>query len=120
MGTGHPVTVVAGDQALKLFAGICQQEIREQDFFGRVGGEEFALVLVETDGAEALTVINRILEGVRELSIRCDNQPFSITVSAGISALRDGDSILGDLMIRADNALYAAKKNGRDQAVLDA
>jgi diguanylate cyclase (GGDEF)-like protein len=110
---------VAGDESLKLFAEICQQEIREQDFFGRVGGEEFALILVETDGPEALSVINRILQRVRELSIRSGNNTFSITVSAGISTLRDDDALLGDLMIRADKALYEAKKNGRDQAVLD-
>ena len=64
-------------------------------------------------------MINRILQRVRELSIRSGNNTFSITVSAGISTLRDDDALLGDLMIRADKALYEAKKNGRDQAVLD-
>ena len=87
-------------------------------FFGRVGGEEFALVLVETDRPEALSVINRILQRARELSIRSGENTFSITVSAGISTLRDGDAVVGDLMIRADNALYEAKENGRNQAVL--
>jgi len=110
---------VAGDESLKLFADICQQGIREQDFFGRVGGEEFALVLAETDGPEALKVINRILQQVRAQSIRSGNDTFSITVSGGISALRDSDAVLGDIMVRADRALYQAKENGRDQAVLD-
>lgn len=111
---GHPT----GDEALRLFAGICQQEIREQDLFGRVGGEEFALVLVETDGPAALTVVNRILAEVRALSIRSADKTFSITVSAGIAELRDSDAVVADLMARADKALYEAKENGRDQAVL--
>ena len=110
----------AGDDALKQFADICMSQIRGQDFLGRVGGEEFGLMLVEADESEALRVINRILERVREVAIKSDKGVFSVTASAGVARLRESDAVLGDLMVRADNALYEAKGRGRDRAVLGA
>ncbi|MEQ8248149.1 MAG: sensor domain-containing diguanylate cyclase [Alphaproteobacteria bacterium] len=110
---------ISGDEALKVFAGVCQDQIREQDYFGRLGGEEFGLLLVETAGEQALTVVNRMLRELSAVSIRAEDRTFSITASAGVASLRDQDETLGDLMIRADKALYDAKEKGRNQAALD-
>lgn len=109
----------AGDEALKSFAALCQQQIRQQDCFGRMGGEEFALILVETPARDALAVVARIVDKVAAIPIKTEDREFAITVSAGLAALRDTDENLGDLMIRADRGLYGAKVAGRNRAILD-
>ena len=108
----------AGDEALKSFANLCQEQIRQQDCFGRMGGEEFALVLVETSAHEALAVVSRIVDKVSQTRVRAGEHEFRITVSAGVASLRDEDANLGDLLIRADRALSAAKAGGRCRAML--
>jgi diguanylate cyclase (GGDEF)-like protein len=87
--------------------------LRRADVIGRLGGEEFVVVLPETSTEVARVVAERIRAKVRELQI-----PDSFTVSIGVATnLPDNDSV-DALMARADRAMYQAKEQGRDQVVL--
>jgi diguanylate cyclase (GGDEF)-like protein len=104
---GHP----AGDKALQLVARCLQQERRSADVVARVGGEEFALILPETDLEGASNVAEKIQAAVSNAS----ELKRALTVSIGISVLH-GPEIEADLIIQqADFALYEAKRRGRNQ-----
>ena len=92
------------------------------DTVGRLGGEEFGLLLPHTTTAEGADIATRILEAIRALELSDSNgQPYRITTSMGLGTLSPGDRSLHDLLDRADQALYLAKHRGRNQlAVLDA
>lgn len=109
---GHDV----GDKALKAFAELTQSCLREVDIQGRLGGEEFAILLPNTDQAQALLLANRICKTIKNQAHKAMPDIPPMTVSIGISSAQQGDDTLGDLLKRADNALYKAKKTGRDRA----
>lgn len=102
----------AGDAALVAFAGVLAGGLREQDAFGRIGGEEFACLLPGIDPAQALEVAERIRNRCAELSF---GVPVRLSVSVGIadSALAGHD--LAALLAQADEALYRAKAAGRNR-----
>ncbi|NCC06274.1 MAG: diguanylate cyclase, partial [Proteobacteria bacterium] len=103
-----------GDTTLKAFAQTCQEELRTSDLFGRIGGEEFALLLVETDVETACKVAERIRVRVEKIKLFAkDGRPMHITTSIGVAELRLRAETVSDLMIRADQALYNAKNLGR-------
>jgi len=106
---GHP----AGDKVLKLVASTIKQKCRESDQFGRVDGEEFALLLYDTNLAGALHHMNSIRKIIERLS--CDHKGVSIqvTLSIGVTQFTGGDS-LHTLYKQADVALYEAKKDGKN------
>ncbi len=109
---GHLV----GDEVLRRFASLLAMEIRTYDVFGRLGGEEF-LVVLPSDGLEEIRLY---AERVRELveSMECDIEGaphFSITVSAGITVLQADDTSIEDMLSRADKAMYRAKQTGRNR-----
>jgi len=108
---GHP----AGDAVLAYLAQLLRASLRNVDIVGRIGGEEFAVVLVETNVEMATPVITRLLERIREGSVTlADGMPLKFTASIGSTEILWGDTI--DTAIqRADEALYTAKKNGRDR-----
>ncbi|KAB2931436.1 MAG: diguanylate cyclase [Candidatus Contendobacter sp.] len=105
----------AGDVALRGFVSVCREEFRKYDLVGRLGGEEFALLLPDT-GIDAARVA---AERLRETVARCPVDPcapgqaFHITVSIGVAQLRATDDA-GKLIQRADQAMYAAKAAGRN------
>ncbi|NYZ14019.1 diguanylate cyclase [Azospirillum sp. RWY-5-1] len=101
-----------GDRVLIELAGILRGATRNADPVGRWGGEEFLVLCPETTVAQALVVAERICEAVRSHRFETG---WRHTVSAGVSALRAGDSLDG-LLQRADSALYHAKHQGRDRA----
>jgi len=113
---GHPV----GDAVLKTFVQTCQSVFRVTDIFGRTGGEEFSAILPETDAANAARVAERLRNRVGNSpvddgqnaggSIRC-------TVSIGLTSLQEDDLTLESLIRRADQALYTAKRTGRNRVV---
>lgn len=110
----------AGDLILVEFVGIINGGIRSYDILSRYGGEEFVLVLPDTDKEEAYTIVKRISEIIRDKNFIYENNNIKITFSAGIS---DSNEIccdnfnIEDLIKLADDRLYKAKNTGRDQIV---
>ena len=105
-----------GDLALKVFARTTSDCLRQPiDLLGRVGGEEFAVILPETDISGAKRVAERIRSAVEKAQVQHDGRTFGLTVSLGVSLFRDGETSLEAAMKRADDALYRAKKNGRNR-----
>jgi diguanylate cyclase (GGDEF)-like protein len=105
---------LAGDEALRYCVNILKAQIREQDILGRLGGDEFGLLLPETQLSEAVTVAKRIQEAGRNSSIQLNNQASRITFSMGLSELRGQEQAYDDFFERADKMLYRAKESGRD------
>jgi len=108
---GHAI----GDQVLAGLAKLCQKELREIDLLGRYGGEEFAVLLPETDVAGAWQVAERLRRRIAQAAIDTDRGPMQITLSLGIAALEEDVLDLETLLERADRALYAAKQGGRNR-----
>ena len=108
----------AGDLALAAFANVCLQEIREPDIFGRLGGEEFGFLLPETPITQAKVLAERIRIATDAIEIPVDGHIIKITVSIGMAEVGPGDHLLSSIMRRADQAMYQAKDNGRNQIVI--
>ena len=108
---------VAGDQVIRAVADCCLQQTREQvDTVGRIGGEEFAVVLPETTLRNTLALAERLRERIATQDIPLINgQTITVTVSIGAAELQPAVSSLNDLMLYADRALYRAKRAGRNQ-----
>ncbi|WP_064713230.1 GGDEF domain-containing protein [Rhizobium bangladeshense] len=104
----------AGDLVLRDFAHRIHQNVRRNDCFGRVGGEEFLLVMPATEPEDAIAIIERMLTVIRFSRPLPDSPDFSYTCSAGIAACLPTDSA-SELYRRADQALYDAKMSGRDR-----
>jgi len=104
-----------GDQVLISIAALCRQIFRESDIVGRYGGEEFAVLLPETDLETAKEAAERIRTGVEEMRFATDKGAFSISISAGVASLGACCPTIGELLRRADEALYEAKHNGRNK-----
>ncbi|NEI59582.1 diguanylate cyclase [Rhizobium leguminosarum] len=104
----------AGDVVLRDFAHRIHQIVRRNDCFGRVGGEEFVLVMPATGPEDAVAMVERMLTVIRFSRPLPESPDFSYTCSAGIAACTPSDSA-SDLYRRADQALYAAKLSGRDR-----
>jgi len=111
----------AGDQVLARVAAVCIAQLREgTDHCGRLGGEEFGILLPETDLAGAQVGAERLRMAIRDLAFEATGQTFGVSVSIGVAALSAGDDTFASLMARADAALYEAKSSGRDRVVLAA
>jgi diguanylate cyclase (GGDEF)-like protein/PAS domain S-box-containing protein len=108
-----------GDQVLQALAQCCLRQIRDVDILGRYGGEEFVILLVETDIPGARSVAERIRESVAQLLIATDEAAIRITISVGVACLGEGDSDLATLLGRSDVALYAAKSAGRNRVAVE-
>ena len=104
-----------GDRVLVEFAQVVKGHLRSTDTLGRLGGEEFGLLLPRTSPAEGADVGSRILEAIRTLALTdSTGQSYRITTSMGLRSLHPSDRSLRDLLDRADQALYMAKRGGRD------
>jgi diguanylate cyclase (GGDEF)-like protein len=106
-----------GDLALVSVAKWIKESLRSSDAVFRFGGEEFVVLLSETDLAGAELVAERIRSTIESHTLSYDMSAVKITASLGVSELRSNDSA-DALVKRADNAMYQAKKNGRNQVVL--
>jgi diguanylate cyclase (GGDEF)-like protein len=105
----------AGDEALRVFARLARRVQRGTDLVGRMGGEEFGLLLPETSLVEGLAVAERLRAELAEQVVRAPDARFGLTLSAGAAEASRTDAGLDDLMRRADRALYRAKGAGRDR-----
>ena len=110
---GHAV----GDEAIRAMAEACLQGKRKSDIVGRVGGEEFAVLLPETSLTRARVVAERIRKAVAKQSLRADEAQYKITASIGIAEASVSMSGAGSLLAAADQALYQAKAKGRNCCV---
>jgi diguanylate cyclase (GGDEF)-like protein/PAS domain S-box-containing protein len=109
----------AGDSVLKHFADLIRGELRQIDSSGRLGGEEFAILLLGTDIPSAEHFAERLRNRVADSKMTHDGQNISITVSIGIAALEASDASPEAAIKRADNALYAAKNQGRNRVCVN-
>lgn len=104
-----------GDIVLKEFVGVVLPEIRVNDCFARMGGEEFAILLPETSLGSACRFAERLCRAVEDLTIDSPQGEIDITVSIGVAVLGDDDENPENLINRADRCLYAAKSEGRNR-----
>lgn len=107
---GHPT----GDEVLRTFAITAFANIRSVDRFGRYGGEEFLLILPDTDEASAVQMLDRLRSILAELDWSAFSSGMRVTISAGVAMLR-ANEISDTLLARADGALYASKARGRNR-----
>lgn len=105
----------AGDKVLRGVTDLCRKSLRESDIIGRMGGEEFAVLLAESDMDGALIVSKRIRQNVASHVFEFEDQTIQCTVSLGVASVIPGKDNLKSIMMRADAALYDAKKAGRNK-----
>ncbi|GAA0810792.1 diguanylate cyclase [Colwellia sp. D2M02] len=104
-----------GDKALIDVTQIVKSVLRIEDVFGRYGGEEFAIILPETDIQGALDLAQRVCNTVAKTPVLFQEHIIQLSVSIGVSQLSDNDTSYEKLIANADAALYQAKANGRNQ-----
>lgn len=107
-----------GDEALIWVAKVCSESRRTPDIIGRVGGEEFGLLLPETDETQAAALAERIRSRISGRLFSHAKGDFTVTVSIGLASATLSMSGVTALMDSADQALYSAKSNGRNKVVL--
>jgi len=107
-----------GDEVLRRFVSTVSDILRESDILGRIGGEEFALMLPETDLAGAIALAERIRADIQALNIRWDKRTIQVTASIGIAMLQKDDLDIHAIMAKADKALYTAKAEGRNRVMV--
>lgn len=135
-GTGRPYSVVmfdldrfklvndtyghdAGDAVLQAFSRIMTQSCRSVDTVGRVGGEEFAILLPECNAGQALVAMERVRHAFEVTPTIFKSLSISVTVSGGIASFAGGAEPATEILARADRALLAAKAAGRNRIMVD-
>lgn len=108
----------AGDTVLRRFSAILNEQLRKVDAAGRLGGEEFAVLLPDTDAQAAAIFAERLRQTVAGTPTEHDGSFISCTLSIGISCLTRTDEHPEDALARADRALYDAKQNGRNRVAV--
>lgn len=103
----------AGDRVLRFISRSIARRLREVDFFGRYGGEEFVFIMPDTTREQAFGALEKIRAAIAATQFNYQSRPMPITLSMGITQFVDGDRI-ETALARADNALYIAKSNGRN------
>lgn len=109
----------AGDYVLKAVAEACSQACRKGDLIGRLGGEEFALLLVGCDLAASVSIAQQCRERIARIETSVTGDHFRVTASFGVAGSREGGHDFLTLLRRADDALYRAKREGRDRVIVD-
>lgn len=108
-----------GDEALRHLADIARKALRQNDIIGRIGGEEFLIVLPDTDEETAVSVMKRLQRALTTHIFVADNSRILITFSAGIATIGPDDNAR-DAIDRADKAMYAAKRAGKNRVLMAA
>jgi two-component system, cell cycle response regulator len=113
---GHPT----GDKVLEKAGAILVDSVRTEDAVFRYGGEEFCILIRQTNPAGLAILAERIRYLVQQAEVEGPDGPVKVTISIGVAGLVEGDDEGGEgLLMRADQALYRAKEGGRNQVVLD-
>lgn len=112
-GWGHP----AGDRVLATLAGVMQAGLRAEDLLGRIGGEEFAVLLADVDGVEARKIATRLLTAIRGVKVPLGPgaDPYCGSASLGVALVTPDGAGLEAALAAADRAMYRAKQNGRNR-----
>ena len=105
----------AGDQLLKRFVEIVERILNKSDIFSRIGGEEFAILLSQVNSNDAYILAERIRNEIENDFITYEGQDIRVTISIGISDMRETDTVFENIFSRADMALYRAKHEGRNK-----
>ena len=110
---GHPV----GDEVLKKLGEVSLHTMREIDILGRLGGEEFVVLLPETTGERALEVAERLRSAIADAAVPLEDgrSLLRFTVSIGVTSLKATDATVDAMLKRADAAMYKAKNEGRNR-----
>jgi diguanylate cyclase (GGDEF)-like protein/PAS domain S-box-containing protein len=110
-----------GDSVLNGLADLLRKHLRRNDVVGRIGGEEFALLLPHTESAPAMATLERVREAVQAMALRGPERDRHqrVTVSIGLVRLRQGETLV-QVLQRADGAMYRAKAAGRNRLVVEA
>lgn len=109
----------AGDAVLKRVAQICRETLRNIDVLGRLGGEEFAVLLPYTNSAGGRTVAEFLRSAIEDAEIECSGATIQVTASFGMSELTGTDDRIETVLERADQLLYEAKRAGRNRCVVN-
>jgi diguanylate cyclase (GGDEF)-like protein/PAS domain S-box-containing protein len=110
---GHSV----GDATLQALTVLCRKMLRGSDCFGRMGGEEFAVLLPQADLGRAHALADRMRLAVAKMPIDSPKGPIFITISIGVAQLSGPETRFDETLIRADKALYQAKQTGRNRVI---
>ena len=110
---GHAV----GDKALQLVAQQCRDQLRKGDSIGRIGGEEFLVLLPGASASKAVEVAERLRKAVLQAPATALDPALNLSISLGAATRQPGEASLQGLINRADTALYQAKAAGRNQTV---
>ena len=109
----------AGDRALKALVEVLRRTARSEDLIGRLGGEEFVVLMPDADAIAGAAGGERLRIAIERSVFRVNDQSVPLRVSIGVAALRDPRDDFAALLRRADHALYEAKRAGRNRVVLD-
>lgn len=111
---GHP----AGDKVIQSLAQILMESVRKIDLVGRLGGEEFGVLLIETSHEKVMETAQRLRKNIMNASIEHDACVIDFTASIGVTPAKPSEDTVEILVARADRALYLAKENGRNRVEL--
>ncbi|EGU30025.1 putative sensory box/GGDEF family protein [Vibrio ichthyoenteri ATCC 700023] len=109
---------LSGDQVITQVATICKNVIRGSDYIGRLGGEEFGVILSHTNAIQAFDVAERIRQSISSTACHVDEHEIYPTVSIGIAELNHDTNSVKALLVEADKAMYYSKRTGRDQVTI--
>jgi diguanylate cyclase (GGDEF)-like protein len=109
----------AGDEALTAAVARIRATLRSEDMLGRMGGEEFIVLMPNTDSVAAMTAGERIRQAFSAQPLQVDGDDRRVTLSVGAAVLAPADRHFSQLLLRADRAMYAAKNAGRDLVIAD-
>lgn len=106
----------AGDLVLQAVTAVCEHTVRAGDLVGRIGGEEFAILLPDTDSERAMEIAERLRVALAEhITTLGDGSAVNVTASLGVTTLHDNESPFETLLVQADQAMYRAKRQGRNR-----
>lgn len=111
---GHP----AGDEVIKSFAKQCQSLLRKSNISGRIGGDEFAILLLHVSPKQALKIMENFRQKINEHLFFSEGEVIRVTISIGLSMAGDQNNSIESLYAAADKALYSSKHKGRNRVEL--